>query len=158
MTVMSTGDDAEMRRYSSADAAACCEVINAAVTDMDGLNDAARALVRAKNTPEQLDAELRDWHTVVALHGGACMAVGALEGACIKRVYVHPSCHGHGIGDLIMQALENEARDRGHAAVTLEAAPSSVSYYERRGYVATGGQQLTSGDAVFHFTMMRFDL
>jgi ribosomal protein S18 acetylase RimI-like enzyme len=158
MTVMRAEDTDDVRRYAPADATACCELINAAVADMDGLNDAARAFVRAKNTPEELHRELRSWYTLVVERDGRCVAIGALDAASIKRVYVDPYCQGAGVGEILMQALENEAQRRGHRRVSLEASPSSVPFYERRGYVVLGDERLVIGAAVFEYTAMQLTL
>jgi hypothetical protein len=65
-----------IRPYRSADAAACCGVINRAVQEMDGLNDAARQLVPSRNVPAVLDAELGHLYTVVCEER---LVVGAAE-------------------------------------------------------------------------------
>ena len=41
------------------------------------------------------------------------------------------------------------------SAVSVQASPSSVTFYERRGYVAQRTDRLFIGDAVFDFTLMR---
>ena len=48
--------EGRVRLYTSDDASACCDVINAAIVAMDGLNDAARRFVRMKNRASALDA------------------------------------------------------------------------------------------------------
>jgi GNAT superfamily N-acetyltransferase len=147
-----------IRPYRSADAAACCGVINRAVQEMDGLNDAARQLIPSRNVPAVLDAELGHVYTVVCEIDGRCVGVGALDGTEIKRVYVDPSAQGSGVGASIMSALESEARRRGLGQVHLEASPSSLSFYEARGYTPGCEERLVVGAAEFHFILMRRDL
>lgn len=144
-----------MRRYEQADAAACCRVINDAVVQMDGLNDAALDRVRASNSPARLDEDLGSWQTMVCEHGAlGLVAVGALDGNEIKRVYVHPEAHGLGAGRAVMATLEATARQAGRTRLRLEASPSSVSFYEGLGYSAEDEATLAIDDAVFRFVRM----
>jgi GNAT superfamily N-acetyltransferase len=56
----------------------------------------------------------------------------------IKRMYVRPAERGNGFGRLILQALEDEARELGAARVVLEtgvAQPESIGLYQQFGYV-----------------------
>lgn len=148
----------EIRPYRSGDAGACCDVVNAAVAVMSGLNEAARAFVAAKNSAARLDAELGPLHTVVCVAGGVVAGLGALDGDVIKRLYVAPDVHGSGVGGSILTALEEEAHRRGLPAVRVEASPSSVAFYERRGYERLADRRLTIGGAVFDYVEMRLGL
>lgn len=76
-----------VRPYETSDAARFCEIINACVCEMHGLNEAARDLIRAKNTPEILDSELSAAYTLVAQTEYDIASVGCLAGSEIKRVY-----------------------------------------------------------------------
>jgi GNAT superfamily N-acetyltransferase len=107
------GVHVEVRAYRLEDAQECCAVINRAVEEMDGLNDAARRLIPTRNVPAVLHAELGHLHTVVCEVEGRCVGVGALDGTEIKRVYVDPVAQGLGVGEWIMSALEAEAQRRG---------------------------------------------
>jgi GNAT superfamily N-acetyltransferase len=122
---------------------------------MDGLNEAARRLVPSRNVPAVLDAELGHLYTVVCERDGECVGVGALDGTEIRRVYVDPSAQGSGVGEALMGDLEAAARRAGADEVHLEASPSSVSFYEGRGYVSSPEERLIVGDAEFRFVPMR---
>ena len=144
-----------VRSYTDADADGCCRVVNAAIQDMDGLNNAARAFIRAKNTPAQFDAELRHWFTLIfEADDGRILGVGALDGEEIKRVYVDLLAQGHGVGRALMQALEVEALQRGLRKVAIEASPSAVPFYEQLGYVRLKEDGFTRGEAVFRYVRM----
>src|SRR3989442_6658081 len=145
-----------VRPYTDADADNCCLIVNAAIQDMDGLNEAAREFIRAKNTPVQLDAELRQWFTLIfEADDGRLLGVGALDGEEIKRMYVDPRVQGHGVGRAVMQALEGEAMRLGLREVVLEASPSAVPFYEQLGYIRLGDDGFTRGEAVFRYVRMR---
>jgi GNAT superfamily N-acetyltransferase len=143
-----------LRPYDEADAAACCEVINSALPAMDGLNAAALALVRAKNVPTMLGAELAGAYTLVVEEQGRVCGVGCLSDAEIKRLYVIPAAHHRGIGRRLVAALEHEALRRDLAELRVDASPSSVGFYERLGFVSVRMDGFTRAEATFRFVLM----
>jgi len=144
-----------VRRYESSDAEACCRVVNSAVVDMDGLNDAARRHIVASNTPKQLGGDLASWVSFVAeVDGSGIVGVGALDGGEAKRVYVAPGTSGRGVGRALIETLEAEAARRGIDVVVLDASPSSVAFYETLGYAAHDGAGFSIGEAEFRFVKM----
>ena len=59
----------------------------------------------------------------------------------IKRMYVHPSQRGRGLGALLMDALEAEAFARGCRLLRLETGPlqpAALALYARHGYRMRG--------------------
>jgi GNAT superfamily N-acetyltransferase len=147
-----------LRQFEAADAGACCEVINAAVQSMDGLEPAARAFILARNVPEAIGAELARSFTLVAVGPAGVHGVGALDGDQLERVYVEPGCQRQGTGTLLVQALEVEARRRGVRRLILQASPSSVPFYQALGFAALGQETSRSGEAVFVHVRMSKDL
>ena len=103
----------QLRPYADSDATACCNVINAALAGMDGMNAAARTKVIAKNIPAVLGAELRAAYTLVSEDAGQVCGVGCLAGDEIKRLDAQPSAQRRGTGRALVTALEQEARRRG---------------------------------------------
>jgi GNAT superfamily N-acetyltransferase len=147
---------ATVRRFEPADAAACCEIINTAIGTMDGLNAAARALVISKNGPEAVGADLARCFTVVAVEADAVVALAALDGSEVRRVYVRPEHQRRGLGRLLVRALEAEGRARGLAGLELQASPASVAFYQSLGYRELGRETTTNGEAEFlHVRMSR---
>lgn len=144
-----------VRRYEADDAQACCHVVNSAIVGMDGLNDAARHHIAASNTPQQLGADLSSWVSFVAeLEGLGVVGVGALDDREVKRVYIGADAHGHGVGTALLGALEATAAAQGIDAVTLDASPSSVGFYESLGYLVRSNGGFSIGDAEFRFVTM----
>lgn len=146
---------AGIRPYSDTDAAACCLLVNAAIGEMDGLNEAARTFIRTKNTPEQLGAELRCSYTLVYEVLGRLLGVGSLDGYEIKRVYVLPDTQGQGVGRALMGALEAAGQQRGITEFHLDASPSAVRFYEQLGYVRGEAGGFSRGAAEFRYVTMR---
>lgn len=150
---------AVVRRFQPSDAAPCCEVVNAAVVGMDGLNDAARAHIASRNTAELLGKDLGTWRSfVVEVEPLGVVGVGALDGSEIKRVYLAPKAQGRGIGQALLGVLEAEAARAGVAAVRLDASPSSVAFYTTLGYEPGAAGGFTIGAAEFSFVTMMKEL
>lgn len=66
---------------------------------------------------------------------------GREETATLWGMYVTPSARGRGIGELLVHAVLEEARRRGHADVVLEVVntnAAAITLYERCGFEATG--------------------
>ena len=121
---------------------------------MDGLNGAARALIRAKNVPDALDAEFSAAYPLVAQGERGVIGVGCLDGSEIKRVYVDPGAQGSGAGKALMEALEREAARRGIREVTVDSSSSAQRFYARLGYQTVEPLSFKRGDAEFQFTRM----
>ncbi len=61
--------------------------------------------------------------------------------AALFAMWVAPSARGRGVGDALVAAVKNWARDRGFEAVRLEVTDTNaaaIRLYERHGAVATG--------------------
>ena len=55
----------------------------------------------------------------------------------LKRMFVAPAARGRGVGRALLEALEEEAVERGYAALWLETGlrqPEAISLYESAGY------------------------
>ena len=144
-----------VRRYRDQDAAACCDIIDSAIDGLLGLNAAAFALLRSRNTPSILGPELARYHTIVYERDGVLLGVGALAGDELRRMYVRPEGQRRGIGRAILATLEQEARSRGLLELRTSAAPQAAGFYERNGFEAIGPREYVDGDARFQYVGMR---
>ena len=63
----------------------------------------------------------------------------------VGRVAVLSELRGRRYGALVMEALHEEARRRGHLGITLAAQEHARPFYERLGYFARGGLFLDAG-------------
>jgi putative acetyltransferase len=66
--------------------------------------------------------------------GGVALCDGFAE---VKRMYVRPHARGRGVARAILSRLEDEARTRGQARLTLEtgdAQHAAIRVYERAGF------------------------
>jgi GNAT superfamily N-acetyltransferase len=147
-----------IRRFSPQDAQSCCDVINSCVPSMQGLNAAARFHILTKNVPADFIADIADTYALVVELHRQIVAVGALDGDVIRRVYVCPDVQGQGVGQAIMEALETEAAKRGIGLVRVEVVPSAIDFYEKLGYVQQGINRSEVGKAVFEYMRMTKEL
>jgi GNAT superfamily N-acetyltransferase len=147
-----------IRPYLETDASVCADVINLASEHEDGMNDAARSFLRAKNTPSGIHRELGAAYTLVAEEDGQVCGVGCLGAEEIKRLYVLPTVQRRGIGRALVAGLEEQARRRGLAVLRLGAAPASVGFYLGLGFIDDGPAELVRGDAIFHYFHMHKEL
>jgi GNAT superfamily N-acetyltransferase len=77
---------------------------------------------------------------VARAEDGAATGMVALAGATaeIKRMFVHPSARGTGLGRRLLDAVESAARARGIRSVRLETGEpqaAAIALYESAGYV-----------------------
>lgn len=57
----------------------------------------------------------------------------------LKQMAVHPEHQRKGIGNKLMQAAENFAREKGFAKIHFHARETAIPFYERSGYVTLSG-------------------
>lgn len=141
-----------IRPFKPEFAQACCDVINASITAMQGVTDSARFHVISKNVPSDLCADLQTGYTLVVELHGQIVALGSLtDNGEIRRVYISPDVQGQNVGQTLIQKLEDAAHMRGHKDIHVDAASSSVAFYKSLGYAVVG--QVTS-DAGFETMKM----
>lgn len=92
---------------------------------------------------EELDAHEEEATHFVAFDDARAVGTARLwvspEGhAKAQRVAVLADVRGRGFGVALMEALEAEARRRGHTALRLSAQVSAIPFYERLGFEPFG--------------------
>ncbi len=103
---------------------------------------------------EERHLRARDWQTrlthraqfVVRCREGAVgTAAGVVEdGAELVSLWVHPTWRGRGVGDLLVQAVLDWAREQGHTDIRLwvsEDNGAAERLYARHGFIRTGASQ-----------------
>lgn len=71
---------------------------------------------------------------LVAEQDGQIVATGAIVGADISGVFVHPQFQKRGIGGRVMDRLEGDAQLVGRDSVRLDVSLPSKGFHESRGY------------------------
>jgi len=83
---------------------------------------------------------------LVVQRDGVMVGTGAIVGAEISGVFVHPQFQRRGIGGQVMDVLENHARAAGHESVCLAVSLPSRPFYESRGYHLLGDRSIDVGE------------
>ena len=78
----------------------------------------------------------------VAVKEGAVVGTVALEGDRLRAMAVDTSTQTRGVGRLLVERLEEEARARGIARIELHARVTARGFYAKLGYVEYG-EELT---------------
>jgi putative acetyltransferase len=147
-----------IRPATLADAEALCALHKASV----------RSLCHGAYTADEIEAWLRErepaGYRQAMTDGGETMLVAERDGAVagfasIKEtmlfgLYVDPA-RGRGAGQVLLQAVEDEARRRGAAALSLQSTLNAVPFYRKHGYmrqdrsiVRRGGRDLAVLDMI----------
>lgn len=70
--------------------------------------------------------------------GGRLRGVIGLEGEAVCNLFVAPDEQGRGIGQELLEQVEDLAREQGLARISLDSSLTAVGFYERLGYRRTG--------------------
>ena len=101
---------------------------------------------REQNIPRPLDRDPFDYsadHVVAFDKTGRCVGTGRIvrtdaRTAQIGRMAVEKDVRKHGVGGLVLEALERMATMRGISEVTLNAQLPAEAFFRNRGYVRVG--------------------
>lgn len=107
-----------------------------------------------QNIPVALEWDEMDavcLHAVVYDKDGQAVGTGRLlPDGHIGRMAVRKSARGAGIGGMILQALMQEAKKRGDAAVLLNAQSAVEAFYLRHGFAREGDEYVEAGIPHIH--------
>jgi putative acetyltransferase len=85
--------------------------------------------------------------TLVATMEGSPVGFASLAGRDkIDLLYVHPAAAGHGVGAMLVEALEKLAGGRGAEKLAVDASDTARGFFEKRGYVAQQRNSISVGD------------
>jgi predicted GNAT family N-acyltransferase len=132
----------------------------------EALGEAARAIrtevfVAEQRIPAELEWDEADadaWHALVRNRLGMPLATGRLLSAApgvakIGRMAVRQPVRGSGLGEAMLEALIDVARQRGDREVRLHAQRSAEGFYRRAGFSIVGAPFDEAGIA--HIEMRR---
>ncbi len=112
-----------------------------------------------KQGSEQDEFEQQAIHKMVINEKGEVLAVGRLEKVdkCqgeIRFMAVSETAQGQGLGQQIINALEQQASQLGLKEINLNARESAVGFYQKLGYQTVTFSH-TLSDAIKHYTMVK---
>lgn len=116
-----------------------------------------RVFVHEQGVPLELeldDEDPRSDHALAYGADGAAVGTGRLlPDGHIGRMAVLKEWRGKGVGALLLQALMEQARKRGHVRARLNAQTYAVGFYRRYGFEVAGPEFMDAGIA--HVAMQR---
>jgi predicted GNAT family N-acyltransferase len=116
-----------------------------------------RVFVHEQSVPPELEMDGQDAHCDHALAfaaDGAAIGTGRLlPDGHIGRMAVLKEWRGLGAGALLLQALVEQARSRGHATVRLNAQVYAAGFYRRLEFEVEGPEFIEAG--IPHVAMQR---
>ena len=130
--------------------------------------ETVRSVNRADYSDEQLNAwapglpELEEWHarmagrrTLVAEEGGEVVGFAELENdGRLDMLYGRRDTVGWGVGGLLYEAVEREARAQGLGWLFTEASITARPFFERRGFRVVREQMVSRrGVSMTNFVM-----
>jgi putative acetyltransferase len=139
-----------LRPYLAEDAAVLSEIFRESITELTG-DDYSEAQQEAWiETAEEEGAlvkKLGSQLTLVATMEGSPVGFASLAGKdTIDLLYVHPAAAGHGVGAMLIDALEKLAGARGAEKLKVDASDTARGFFEKRGYVAQQRNSISAGD------------
>ncbi len=128
-----------MRPFLPQDAPALIEIFRASIEELaaDDYSDAQRAAWASMADDEDgFAARLAKRMTLIGTLDGAPVGFAALDGAdIVDMLYVHPAATAHGVGSMLLDALERLAASRGARRLSADVSDSALGFFSRRGYL-----------------------
>jgi putative acetyltransferase len=139
-----------LRPFLPADTPVLAEIFRASVTELTGedYSEAQREAWAAVADNEEVFAQkLGGQLALVATMEGSPVGFATLEGTDkIDTLYVHPAAAGHGVGTILIDALEKLAGARGATKLAVDASDTARGFFEKRGYIAQQRNSVSIGN------------
>jgi putative acetyltransferase len=127
-----------LRPMLPADVPLITDIFRASVAELTGDDYSAaqqEAWAAAADDAAAFGKRLADAVTLLGTIDGAPVGFASLAGGDrIDMLYVHPAAAGHGVGAMLLDALERLARSRGAARLTADVSDSALEFFRRRGF------------------------
>ncbi len=137
---MTPRDAMEIRPAVTDDAAAICRVAIQTLRESNARDYSADVIARlaAGFMPQRIAALIAGRPFYVAIAHGTIVGTANLDGAAARAVFVDPDHQGEGIGASLMAAIEDLARERSVATLSVQSSITAEGFYKKLGYVAVG--------------------
>ena len=128
-----------MRPYLPTDTPLLADIFRASVDELtaDDYSDSQReAWASAADDEEALRARLASQVTLLGMIGGSPVGFASLRGSDeLDMLYVHPAAAGHGVGSMLIEAVEKLALSRGARRLVADVSDSALDFFRKRGFV-----------------------
>jgi putative acetyltransferase len=139
-----------LRPFLPADVPMLAEIFRASIEELtaDDYSETQREAWAAMAQDEvAFGARLAKGLTLLGTLDGSPVGFASLEGPeRVTMLYVHPAAAGHGVGSMLIDALEKLAAARGAARLTADVSDSAQEFFKGRGFVPRQRNTITLGD------------
>ena len=139
-----------MRPFLAADVPLLAEIFRASITELTGDDYSAtqqEAWASIANNEAAFGARLAKGLTLLGTIDGSPVGFASLEGTeRLDMLYVHPAVAGHGVGTMLIDALEKLAGSRGARRLTADVSDSAQDFFKRRGFTPRQRNSVPLGD------------
>ena len=139
-----------MRPFLPADTPLLAEIFRASIEELTGddYSEAQQtAWVAAADDEQAFGARLAKGLTLLGTMDGSPVGFASLvDNERLDMLYVHPAAAGHGIGSMLVDALEKLAAARGARRLRADVSDSAQDFFKRRGFVAQQRNTVPLGD------------
>jgi putative acetyltransferase len=139
-----------LRPFLAEDTPFLAEIFRESITELtsDDYSEAQQeAWVASADDLAAFAKKLGSQLTLVATMEGSVVGFASLAGRdTIDMLYVHPAAAGHGVGAMLVDALEKLAGARGADKLKVDASDTARGFFEKRGYVAQRRNSVSLGD------------
>ena len=105
------------------------------------------AWVAAADDEQAFGARLAKGLTLLGTMDGSPVGFASLvDNERLDMLYVHPAAAGHGVGSMLVDALEKLAAARGARRLRAEVSDSAQDFFKRRGFVPQQRNTVPLGD------------
>jgi putative acetyltransferase len=151
-----------MRPLLPADVPLLAEIFRASIAELTGDDYSAaqqEAWASAADDEEAFGARLAKALTLLGTIDGSPVGFASLEGPeRVDMLYVHPAAAGHGVGSMLIDALEKLAAARGAKRLTADVSDSAHDFFTRRGFAPTQRNTVPLGNEWLANTTMEKQL
>jgi GNAT superfamily N-acetyltransferase len=124
------------------DAAAVCALVRRSIVELGTLDHAGQPAALEQWLAGKTERAVADWIAAanglswIALRGGRVVGYAqAAAGGCLRRLYVAPHAARAGVGTVLLDTFEAQARRAGWRQLRLHASASALVFYQARGYL-----------------------
>ena len=139
-----------LRPFLAADVPLLAEIFRASITELTGDDYSAtqqEAWASIANNEAAFGARLAKGLTLLGTIDGSPVGFASLEGTeRLDMLYVHPAVAGHGVGTMLIDALEKLAGSRGARRLTADVSDSAQDFFKRRGFTPRQRNSVPLGD------------
>jgi putative acetyltransferase len=134
------------------------EIFRASIGELTGEEYSAaqqEAWASAADDPAAFAARLAKGVTLLGTMDGSPVGFATLDGSeRLDMLYTHPAAAGHGVGSMLVDALEKLAASRGAKRLLAEVSDSAHDFFRRRGFVPRQRNSMPIGEEWLASTTM----